>query len=252
MDKKIYTCTDSDDLARTSASYIASLAREAVSLRGRCTLMLSGGETPKATYRAMSSEDISERIPWEQILLFWGDERFVPHTDSASNYNMARQTLIDRVPVPEENIFPVPTDQKNTAEAALLYQETMKQVFIEGDLDYSGRAPFPILDLVLLGIGEDGHTVSIFDLSQDVPGETRWVIPSEAGPAHAVRERVSITMPLINSARNAVFLIAGQRKQQVLQKVIYRSEGAIPEIPAQLVQPRDNLVIMTDIAYRDF
>ncbi len=252
MNKKIYSCTDGEELALTAAAYMASLALDAVSLRGRCTLALAGGRTPEGTYRALASGEISEKIPWEQVCLFWGDERFAPLSDRHSNYRMAEETLLDRVPVPMENVFPVPTDRESPDQAAGEYEQTLRRLFHGHDLRTVHDRTYPVFDLVLLGVGPDGHTASLYDIAHIDPEECRWVIPARAPESYPVRDRVSLSLPVINSARNVLFLISGDEKREVLQRMMSRAEGSIPTTPAQMVQPAMSLVLMTDVAVRGF
>jgi 6-phosphogluconolactonase len=250
MNKKIYTCAGEEELAATAAAYIAALALDAVSLRGRCTIALAGGRTPEKTYLDLASEEISEKIPWEQVHLFWSDERLVPLTDRNSNYRMAAQALLSRVPVPGENVHPVPAGRESSEQAAREYEQTLKGLFQGGDLRRVHDRTYPVFDLVLLGVGPDGHTASLYEVSSIDPEEHRWVIPTRCPEPHPARERVSLSLPVINSARSVLFLVSGEGKREVLQRVLSRADGSIPVIPAQMVQPARNLVLMTDVGVR--
>lgn len=250
MNKKVYSCAEGGELARTAAAYISSLALDAVSLRGRCTVALAGGSTPRDTYGILASKEMSERIPWEQVHLFWGDERFVPLSDRHSNYRMAEETLISRVPVPMTNVYPIPTDLDHPETAARHYEKTLRATFQGDDLHTVQGRPYPIFDLILLGVGTDGHTASLYDLAHIDDQERRWVLATRAPDTYPIRDRVSLSLPVINSARSVLFLVSGEEKREVLQKILSRTEGTIPSIPAHMVQPAESLVLMTDISVR--
>ncbi|MFW6180466.1 MAG: 6-phosphogluconolactonase [Spirochaetota bacterium] len=252
MNRKIYTCAGADELAATAAAYIASLALDAVSLRGRCTIVLAGGSTPEKTYRSLSSEKISEKIPWEQVHLFWGDERFVHLTDRHSNYRMADEALLSRVPVPVENVHPVPVGSETPEQAARKYEQTLRGLFLGDDLRAVRDRTYPVFDLVILGVGADGHTASLYEVSSIDQEERRWVISTRGPDTHPVRERVSLSLPVINSARSVLFLVSGEEKREALQRMVSRADGSIPVAPAQMVQPARSLVLMTDVGVRGF
>lgn len=216
--------SDVEILAAAVAELFASTAEQAVAARGRCSVLLSGGETPRRTYELLAGEPFRQRIPWQNIHLFWGDERCVPDTDPRSNVRMARQTLLDRVPLPEQQIHPINCDTSPHASAAA-YERSLRDHFPDGVARF---------DLVLLGLGDDGHTASLFPGAETLVVQHQWVLPAQK-PGEEIM-RVTVIPSLLNQARQVLFLVAGPGKASVLQQVL---EGQrTPDLyPAQLVKP---------------
>ncbi len=188
-----------------------------------CTLALSGGDTPRLLHQMLATDHAS-LIDWNHLHLFWGDERYVPHDSPQSNFRMARETLIDHVPIPADNVHPMPTDFDDPEDAARAC-EAILRAFTPGDV--------PRLDIILLGIGADGHTASLFPGSTALSEAERAVVPSIA---HAdPPQRLTLTYPVINSAANVFFLVAGEDKAPVVAAAL---AGASPEtLPAAGVRP---------------
>ena len=227
---------NAQELALEAAKEFARLADQYVVSLGRFTAALSGGSTPRAMFSLLAEEPFNKSVPWASIYFFWGDERAVPPTHSGSNYRMAMETLLSRVPLPPENIFRIPAELDDHDRAAREYSETIRQFFTGGGTP--GTAPlsaWPRFDLVLLGMGSDGHTASLF------PRTTALKVLDQIATANYVQKlnahRVTLTAATINNARNVAFLIAGADKAQALKSVI---EGPVdPELyPSQLIQPR--------------
>jgi 6-phosphogluconolactonase len=234
---EIRVCEDSRELALEAAKDFARLADQYVVGLGRFTAVLSGGSTPRAMFSLLAEEPFIKTVPWASIYFFWGDERAVPPTHSGSNYRMAKETLLSRVPVPPENIFRIPAELDDRERAAREYSETIRQ-FFSGEAAPGTTSPlsaWPRFDLVLLGMGSDGHTASLF------PRTGALKVIDQIAAANYVQKlnahRITLTSTTINNARNVTFLVAGEDKAQVLKSVI---EGpADPELyPSQLVQPR--------------
>lgn len=173
-------------------------------------LVLSGGSTPK-TYHRLLATTYRDAIDWSRVHLFWGDERYVPHADPASNYRMAKETLIDHVPIPTENTHPVPTHFDNPQDAANAYAATLHTFF---------GTRTPALDLVLLGLGDDGHTASLFPGTDALNEKTAWVTALEAPPYAQPRTRITLTYPLLNQSQATFFMAAGAKKQIVLDDIL--------------------------------
>lgn len=216
-----------ETLTRAAAAEIARAAEDAVADRGRFTLALSGGSTPRPLYRLLASEPYRERLPWSAIHLFWGDERHVPPDHADSNFRMAREAMIDHVPVPPGNVHRVAAEDPDARRAAAAYESELRSFF--------GLAPGeqPELDLLLLGIGADGHTASLFPGSpalreRDHPVLAPWV---EAQRAF----RITLTPPVLNHARLALFLVSGADKADALRAVI-EGEREPDRYPAQVVE----------------
>ena len=207
------------------------LADRAAAASGPFRLCLSGGLTPAALYRRLAQAPLRNRIPWGRTHIFWGDERFVPHDDARSNYRMARETLLDHAPIPPGNIHPIPTEGVDPAEAARLYEAVLKA---------DGGKDGPLFDVTLLGLGEDGHTASLFPAAEQARTEKkRWVVAVEG-----VKEepRISLTYPALDASRRVAFLVAGQDKAPILARFAARD----PDLPASHVRPAGELWVFAD------
>jgi 6-phosphogluconolactonase len=195
--------------AHTVAEEIRSLVDGAISKNGRCVIALSGGQTPGAVYRTLGRPPLDTSMPWDKIILIWGDERWVLKSDEHSNYHMVQENLLTKLTNPPAN-YPVPTDLKTPAEAAKVYSETIKKV--------TGTTGIPEIDIVLLGIGEDGHTASLFP-GQEALKERESLFVATHSPA-GIKDRISMTAPLIENAKRVLFLVAGAAKAEILAKIL--------------------------------
>jgi len=197
-----------DALSDSVAAAVAGAAHHAVKQRGRCTLLLSGGSTPRTAYELLATR-YRGRVPWDRVHLFWGDERFVPPGDPRSNARTAREALVDRVPCPPANVHPVPTALPSPDAAAARYEETLRAHF-------AGNRP--VFDLALLGLGADAHTASIFPGSRALVETDRWVMavtaPVEPSP------RITLTMAVLTAASRLFVLAAGADKAVALQRAL--------------------------------
>jgi 6-phosphogluconolactonase len=191
----IVVLADREEISRAAAERFVTLAKD----NARLTVALSGGSTPRRLFEVLAEPAFCDRVPWAQVHLFWGDERCVPPEHSASNYRMAREALLDRISIPEENIHRI-RGELHPAQAAALYEAE-----IENDLG-TDRA----FDLVLLGMGTDGHTASLFPGSKALEERERKAIPVFA--EHLGSWRVTMTLPVLNRARHVLFLVSGASK----------------------------------------
>lgn len=216
---------DVASLVRATADEILTIARDAVGARGRFIWALAGGSTPRDVYRLLAGDPYRERMPWNAIHCFWGDERHVPPDHPDSNYRMAREAMLDAVPLPAGNIHRVPAEEPDAQRAAAEYQSTLRGFF-------QGEA-WPVFDLIQLGLGKEGHTASLFPGGTALHERERWV----AAPWVEAQStfRVTFTPPVLNHARRAMFLVAGDEKAAALHAVL---EGARdPDLyPAQIVE----------------
>lgn len=228
-------CADADELAARAADLFVQAAHNAVAARGRFTVALAGGSTPEAMYRLLAQAPRREQAPWADTFVFFGDERFVPPGDEQrSNVGMARRALLDHVPLPATgHVFAVDTTNAPRAEAAAhAYANTLAAFF--GRPDPSG--PPPVFDLVLLGLGDDGHTASLFPGMPALHVNDRWVVASPPGVLPPPVDRITLTFPVLNAARQVVFLVAGDKKAPALAAVL--QNGADPSAhPAAGVRP---------------
>ncbi len=223
---EVIMCLDSEDISRKAAELFVRLAGESISSHGRFAVALSGGSTPKILYSRLAG---IPDIPWSGIHLFWGDERCVPPDHRDSNYRMTREALLDHAPIPESNIHRIRGEDSNPEQAALEYEQEIRKVFGTGD-------GWPRFDLVFLGMGDDGHTASLFPGTSALKGTNRLVVSNyvEKFSAH----RITFTAPLINHAAHIAFLISGASKAAPLKEVLHGTRQ--PDVyPSQLIQPVD-------------
>ena len=218
---------------------IAAAVRAAVDRHGRCSLLLSGGSTPRASYEQLASRHRDD-LPWPQIHLFWGDERYVASSDSRSNARMAREALIDRVAVPPSNVHPIPTDLPAADAAASRYESTLRAHF---------RDSPPVFDLVLLGLGEDSHTASIFPGSPALAEPVRWVMAAVA-PVDP-RQRITLTMAVLTAAAQVYVLVSGAGKAEALRRALDPASAPAAYPAAALQSAGDRVVWWTDRAACD-
>jgi len=224
MQSEIRRFASLTDLSGAAASAVAKVAKDAIHQRGHCSIVLSGGSTPKTLYRLLATTHRSD-VNWARVHLFWGDERWVPATDPLSNFRMAREALIDHVHCPAEHIHPIPVDALSPDAAAREYARRLHNFFRDAD-----AGP----DLVLLGMGRDGHTASLFPHSPALAEQRRWAVASLAPVAP--RERVTLTIPLINRAMHVFLLVAGHDKQAAFDEAT--SGNADPHrCPVAMVRP---------------
>jgi 6-phosphogluconolactonase len=218
--------SDRDEMLRVEAERVVAQASDCVARRGRFLICLAGGATPKPLYEILSSDSFARRIEWPRVHVFWGDERCVSPDHSASNYRMAREALLDQVPLPPTNIHRIRGEDEPSA-AAAAYEELLRDFFGTRE-----TAATPSFDLVLLGMGPDGHTASLFPGSAAAQEMRRWVVATR-GP-EPESWRVSLTTVLINAAENVTFLISGSNKAERLKEVL---EGPPDLLPAQRIRP---------------
>jgi 6-phosphogluconolactonase len=233
MSPAVTICNDGDDLAAHAADLFVQAAQAAIRARGRAMLALAGGSTPKRTYGALAQPARRIRIDWARTFLFLGDERFVPPDDPSSNFAMVERALLAPAAVPAEHAFPVPTQLGTAAAAAAAYAATLTAAFGIGD-----RADPPRFDLILLGLGEDGHTASLFPGAASLSVTDRWVAATPPGTLPPPVERITLTFPVLNAAREIVFLVSGQNKAAALRDVLEGKPGR-EQRPAAWVRPVD-------------
>jgi 6-phosphogluconolactonase len=218
------------EMSEAAARLFTARAAQAVSLRGRFTAALSGGKTPVELYMMLAKAPFVTEIPWARAHLFWVDERCVPPDHEDSNYRMVRERLLDHVPIPPANVHRM-QGEMDPVEAAARYEEGMRQFFTSSK---SSGGAFPVFDLVLLGLGADGHTASLFPGTRAIRESARWVIGHYVDAQKGWR--ITLTPPVINAARTVVFIVAGTGKSPVLRDIL---EGPfLPDVlPAQIVRP---------------
>lgn len=214
-------------LNRAAAGEFARCAEDAIREHGRFAVALSGGNTPRAVYALLASE-YRTALPWKNMFIFFGDERHVPPEDAASNYRMANESLLSRVPIPPQNIYRIQAEL-DAERAAEHYEETLK-IFFKLKI-----GELPRFDLVMLGMGEDGHTASLFPGTQALQESTRLVVANRVEKLGT--ERITLTLPALNAAAEVLVIIAGQNKAEILNRIVH-SRGTV-EFPIQLVRPKN-------------
>ena len=198
-----------------AAHEIARTLVEAVEARSTASLVLSGGSTPRSIHRHLSDPELSRRIPWHLVHIFWGDERCVPPEEGASNFAMARSTLLDRIEIPPENLHRI-RGELSPIDAAAHYEGELRRTF--------GDRP-PVFDCVMLGMGADGHTASLFPGDPLVDETERRVGWTDGTGASPPVPRVSLTLPTLNAARKVIFVISGEAKGRIVREIEERVEG---------------------------
>ncbi len=234
MDARVFQ--DGDAVSRAALEELLRIVSDAVKERGRFSIALAGGHTPAKLYQMWAQGGKgSTRTPWERVHLFWGDERYVPHDDPASNYRMARESLIARVAIPAENVHPMATDAPQPEKAAEAYEAELRRFFGTGA---------PAFDLQLLGLGVEGHTASLFPGSAALEEKERWVAAVVA-PAKPP-QRLTLTLPVLNQARNTFFLVTGADKRAIMTGLRDQSTEGPSPYPVARIQPSGPVIWFLD------
>jgi 6-phosphogluconolactonase len=222
--REILVAKDKDELHALAAAKFVEIADNAILNTGRFTVALAGGSTPKSLYRLLASNEFRNKIDWAKVFFFFGDERYVPLTDAESNFRMAKENLFDLLEIPSENIFMWPTGEATPQITAEKYEKTLRSFF-------TGSQP---LDLALLGMGADGHTASLFPFTPALREKSRLAVSNWV--EKLVAYRLTMTFPMLNSAANIIFLIAGEEKAPAVKEIL---EGAFQpdRYPAQGIDP---------------
>jgi 6-phosphogluconolactonase len=230
---EIRILTTPQELFASAAEEVVRAANEAVTQRGRFSIALSGGSTPRNLYTLLATNARSS-LPWDRMFFFWSDERHVPPDDPDSNYRMVNETLLSKVPIPAGNVFRVAAENPDAAAAAEAYEQTLGKFF---GLE-AGQVPR--FDLNLLGLGPDGHTASLFPETAGLQEKSRLVIANwvEKFKTH----RITFTLPVVNGARCVAFLVSGTDKAAALRAVL-ESDAPGREYPAKLVKPVEGKLI---------
>ena len=234
---------DSEHWVAGVADFIVGLAAETIAERGRFTLALSGGNTPRSVYARLATPDYLDRIDWSRVLVFFGDERCVPPEDPRSNYHMARSALFDHVPLPAANIHRI-RGEDEPDQAAAAYAAELQDTF--GGDAVAGGPPPDGFDLILLGLGSNGHTASLFPGLAVVTESVHWVMAQYVEVVSTWR--VTLTPVVINAAHHVAFLVAGAEKAEIMQKVLEGPHQPVV-LPAQIIRPaRGELRWLVDAA----
>ena len=218
---------DTASLFQAGAKEFVSQAEAAIKTQGRFSVALSGGSTPRGMFSLLAA-NYRDRLPWDKIFFFWSDERHVPPDSSESNFRMAYESLLSKVPVPHANIFRVPAEKPDAVQVAAEYEQTVRRFF------QIPEGAFPQFDLILLGMGPDGHTASLFPETSALHEKGRLVVSNWVEKLKT--DRITFTAPLINRAKGVMFLIAGADKSQALREVMEGNQS--PDLyPSKLIHP---------------
>jgi 6-phosphogluconolactonase len=233
MQKLVEVLADKQTLIEKSLALVLDKIATILRQQDYCTIALSGGSTPQPLYEALSSQPLN----WSKIHIFWGDERYVSADHPDSNQRMARLAWLDRISIPAANIHPMPTDDPDPAVSAQKYEDHLHQWFSVNHPD------FPVFDLVLLGMGDDGHTASLFPHTEALTVSDRYItVGNKDG-----NPRLTFTVPLINQARCVIFIAAGESKRPALAE-IFAVDGDSFSYPCRLIQPQGELYWLLDAA----
>jgi 6-phosphogluconolactonase len=229
---------DLEALSRAAAEELLTHAQGAVERRGRFALTLAGGRTPRRLYELLAGE-YREKMPWERVHLFWGDERLVPPDHPESNYAMAYEALISQIEIPVENVHRVPVEPDPPERAAEAYERDLQTFF-------AGKTA--LFDVALLGVGVYGHTASLFPGNPVLKEHNHWVRAVLAPPEYAVRRRITLTLAALNRARAICFLAAGAEKRRVVREILDNPDEAERRYPAARVRPLERMIWYLDAA----
>ncbi len=231
MNRHVEVLPSKDALIQRSLDLVLAKIQAAIAQRGICTIALAGGSTPKPLYEQLALQ----KVDWNCLHVFWGDERYVPPTHPDSNQGMARKAWLDQVPLPADNIHPMATEAADPAIAASQHESALQAFF---------KTPvgvFPEFDIILLGIGDDGHTASLFPHTEALQVRDRLVtVGNKDG-----QPRLTFTAPLINHARAVIFIVAGAGKQSALQHIFATTDDD-SLYPSRLIQPQGELWWLLD------
>ena len=219
------------DFYKSAAEFIFDSAEKAIRKNGVFSIALSGGTTPLGVYKLLAELLVNRHKMLNAIHIFWGDERCVPYDDERSNYKSAYDNFLSKINIPEENIHKIPfiTDP---AKAAIEYEKDLKRFF------KTNENSFPEFDLILLGMGPDGHTASLFPKSKALNEKEKWVIDTEIPEMSPRVKRITLTLPVINNARSVLFLISGEEKKKIVDEIIEDENEMVKKYPAARVKPQ--------------
>lgn len=252
MKREVRGYRDLQALTEAAAEFTCGLAEKTVEESGLFTIVLSGGSTPRPLYEVLAQPPCAPRMPWGNTHLFWGDERCVPPDHPDSNFAMAYRALVSQVPVPPENVHPIPTEFESPEKVAETYEEILRKFFGSSVTAKPhpgarhGGEPFPSFDLILLGVGRDGHTASLFPGDRALEEERRWVeaVCTPNGFPHV--PRITLTLPVINRARCVLFMASGSEKREVIRSILGDSDPVRASYPAARVNPEGRVVWLID------
>jgi len=236
---------DAGSLATRTAEWLIEQIAHAVQRRGRAVIALSGGSTPKAVFACLAGHPWRERIDWATLHLVWGDERFVAEDDAARNARMTREALLDHVDVPASHVYPIPADPGGDADGALDRAHVAAELYATTLHALNGGATLhddkPLFDVVMLGLGEDGHTASLFPGTAALDERHAWVVPVQTDNVTAP-VRITLTYPVLESTHAMLFLVGGKSKHAIAGRVL----GGDESLPAARIRPLGGMLWIMD------
>jgi len=226
---------DRAELTRMTAALLLDFSRQAVKAEKRCTIALSGGSTPKDVYALLANDArLRAEFPWKDTYLFWGDERHVPPDHEESNYRMTSEAMLSKAPLPAANVYRVKAENPDAATAARDYERDVRRFF------QLPAGKIPRLDIALMGMGPEGHTASLFPGTKALLEKKKLVVSNWVGKLYT--DRITMTAPVFNNARNVLFLVAGDDKALAL-KAVLEGKDEPEQLPAQLIRPKKGKLI---------
>jgi 6-phosphogluconolactonase len=238
MPSTIRILPDKEAIFRAAADEFVRLAKESSAARGRFTVALSGGSTPRGLYELLTTPTYKSQVDWSKVEFFWGDERSVPPDNKDSNYRMAHEALLSKLPIGEKQVHRLQAERSDRDQAARDYENDIAKVF-----GVSPAGPMPAFDLILLGMGPCGHTASLFPHTTALKETKRWVVVNHVAKFNT--DRVTFTAPLINRATHVTFMAAGADKTAALFEVLEGPPNS-DEYPSQLIKPEGELLWLID------
>lgn len=234
MKREIKVFQNPDELSRTAAENFIEIGRLAIERNGKYSVVLAGGSTPKSLYKLLATEEFRSRIDWRKVFFFFGDERNVLPSDEESNFRMANENLLKPLEIPAENVFRWETEIENAEDAAAKYERRIRDFFDARENE------FPVFDLILLGMGADGHTASLFPETAALKENNKIAAANRVEKLGSIR--LTLTFPVINCAQNVIFLVTGNEKAETL-KIILEGEFEPDKFPAQMVLPENGKLL---------
>lgn len=226
-----------EELSRETGNFLTALAADCIGKKNRFSLVLAGGRTPEKLYKYLADLP-PNKVDWQKFYIFWGDERCVRPDNTDSNFLMAHKTLLGKTAIPPAHIFRM-HGEDDPGKSARQYEETLRELTAQKVLDKNPATGVPIFDLVLLGIGSDGHTASIFPHSPILKEKDKWVCCTPVAPLAPGVKRLTMTLPLLNQADNIWILAAGPAKKTLINEIVENDHRE--DYPAGLIRPQGNL-----------
>jgi 6-phosphogluconolactonase len=236
-DKSVVYFDSIETFSKKAAEFIISDIHNALDAGRVFSLVVSGGNSPRRTYELIARMSKNNNVDWIRVHIFWGDERYVASESEYSNYRMVRELLLSAVDIPDENIHAMNTAYSNPAEAAVCYRDEI-QDFFNVHQGYQKTGTIPSFDLVLLGMGPDGHTASIFPQDENFITDKAWVKEVVGPVADPAVDRLTLTLSLINNARKVLFLVSKKGKEKVLEEILSAADGGDLKYPAANVRSK--------------